>query len=256
MTPTSLRRSPDKKTAGVALRRQFGRLHAIHTRRRRERPEHAKARYALVRWQSNRLRQTYSDLRAQTRYAKATEFFLREIYAPADFSQRDRDLEKITPVLVSVLPVQAIDAVALAMELNALTHRLDDELLAHLPSGAGISRPLTVEEYAEAYRASDKGSARLRQIDVIRSLGNDLDQLVRQKMLFAAVKTMRRPAELAGYADLHRFLETGFMAFRRMKGARHFLETIHARETQICHRLQAGHPTPFDLPGLKPMPSP
>ena len=66
-------------------------------------------------------------------------------------------------------------------------------------------------------------------------------------MLYAMLKAMRRPAELAGYAELHRFLNKGFVAFRAMKGAGHFLETIRIRESEIMNRLRSGHPAPFQL---------
>jgi hypothetical protein len=231
----------------MELRRQLVCLHTIHSKRTQW-AETTRARYALVEWQSDRLRSTYADLRTQERYALATDFFLSEIYAPVDFSRRDRDLEKITPILVRMLPTRAIDVLALAMELNVLTHELDDELLARLGSGTGVPNPITVRDYATAYRACHNEGERVRQIQIIRSLGNDLDELVRHRMLYTVVKTMRRPAELAGYADLHRFLEKGFVAFRKMKGAGHFLDTIHSRETQILERLRAGHPAPFDFP--------
>ncbi len=241
---TTGNRSPDKASAGAALRLQLRRLHEIHAGRS-ERVEHTKAWHALVQWQSDRLRSTYADLRAEERYRLATDFFLEEIYAPVDFSKRDRDIEKITPILVRMLPTQAIDAVALAMELNVLTHRLDDELLAKLGGESCDPESLTAQRYAEAYRACENYGERARQIEIIHGLGRDLDELVRHRMLYAMLKAMRRPAEVAGYAELHRFLAKGFVAFRAMKGAGHFLKTIYTRETEILNRLRSGHPNPF-----------
>jgi hypothetical protein len=56
---------------------------------------------------------------------------------------------------------------------------------------------------------------------------------------------MRAPAEAAGLAHLHFFLQRGFDAFKAMGPAGEFLETIAARETQLMDRLFAGDPQPF-----------
>src|SRR5512135_1835698 len=49
----------------------------------------------LREWQADRLARTYADLLADPHYHPACEFFLSDIYAPRDFSQRDHDLERI-----------------------------------------------------------------------------------------------------------------------------------------------------------------
>jgi hypothetical protein len=51
---------------------------------------------------------------------------------------------------------------------------------------------------------------------------------------------MRKPAELAGLGQLHRFLKEGYTAFRAMHGAQDFLATIVERETELMQRLFAG----------------
>ena len=44
---------------------------------------------------------------------------------------------------------------------------------------------------------------------------------------------MRKPAALAGLADLQSFLEKGYAAFRSMKGSDEFLGTITSRELAL-----------------------
>ena len=53
-------------------------------------------RLALLRgWQANRLACTYADLLNDPHDAPACQFFLNNVYAPTDFSQRDHDLARI-----------------------------------------------------------------------------------------------------------------------------------------------------------------
>ena len=79
----------------------------------------------LSHWQSNRLARTHADLRESPRYKLATEFFLSDLYGAKDFSRRDNDLERSYPMIITVLPANAIYAVAMAVELDALSLELD-----------------------------------------------------------------------------------------------------------------------------------
>jgi hypothetical protein len=51
---------------------------------------------------------------------------------------------------------------------------------------------------------------------------------------------LRGPSKLAGLSEMQQFLETGFSAFRHMKGASHFLATIGERETKLIEDIFAG----------------
>ncbi len=58
----------------------------------------------LQQWQSDRLARTYADLLADKQYRAAALFCLSDIYAARDFSQRDRDAERIYEILTRFLP--------------------------------------------------------------------------------------------------------------------------------------------------------
>jgi hypothetical protein len=196
----------------------------------------------LKHWQSARLRRTYADLAALPRYRHATTFFLADLYAPKDFSDRDQEMLRILPVMTRVLPTRAVETAALAVELEALSEALDRRLVAALPQGA-----LDEEAYGAAYRASATREERARQIDLIVQVGRRLDALVARPMIFSTLKLMRQPARVAGMADLQEFLERGFEAFREMGGAEEFLAVIRQRETQILNRLFSSAPEPFSV---------
>ncbi len=246
-----LKRTEDKRRAAAELVRQLERTLGLHRSRLAEEAVRAVDRVRLVEWQSARLRRTYSDLATQPRYVKAVAFFLEELYGTKDFSKRDHDLERISPIMVRMLPPQVIDAVSKAMELNALSQELDNSLLTELrPMPAGA---IGEDDYVAAYRRCDNHASRVEQIQLIGVLGRELDALVQKRFIAGTLHMMRRPAELAGFGDMQAFLESGFDAFRALHGAEYFLDTVMRRERSILDRIYRGEPNPFDL-GASPVP--
>jgi hypothetical protein len=124
--------------------------------------------HALLRaWQSERLTRTYADLLDNPQYRPACLFFLSDIYAPRDFSQRDHDLERIHTSTPAVAPPQVKQLLANLVELNRITYQLDEQLARTLVDRLGVTDTITPEQYAEAYRACDNYADRMRQIDLI-----------------------------------------------------------------------------------------
>jgi len=191
-------------------------------------------------WQAGRLARTYADLVARPRYAAATRFFLEDLYGPKDFSARDQELLRIVPVMERLLPDFAVETASLAIELEALSERLDHALAAALGDA-----PLDEAGYAQAYRASATPAERLRQVELVGQVGLRLDALVRKPLIAGTLRLMRRPAHMAGLGDLQDFLEGGFEAFRTLGGAAEFLAVFRARETEILSRLFSGASRPF-----------
>jgi hypothetical protein len=202
---------------------------------------------ALLReWQANRLTRTYADLLADPCYRPACEFFLSDIYAPRDFSQRDHDLERIHKFLSRVLPATTIQLLTATVELNSLTNRLDNHLLQVLVDQLGATDAVTAERYAEAYRICDNQAERVRQIDLIQSLLRQVGEGARYRVVGAALKMAKIPAQRAGWVEIYDFLERGYRALRQMKDAQIFAETIAQRETRILDLIYAD-----DVAGFK-----
>ncbi|HYF57375.1 MAG TPA: hypothetical protein VEA81_00310 [Burkholderiaceae bacterium] len=211
------------------------------------------ARTALRAWQAARLAHTHGDLLAQPRYAAATRFFLDELYGAKDFSQRDAELARLIPTLARLLPESALETIAGAVELDALSERLDlataraiaaDPAVRAAGTGRGAGA-IDDETYARAYRAAGSRADRERQIELVDRIGRSLDGLVRQPLLGGLLRAMETPARLAGLSAMHEFLASGFAAFRAMRGADAFLRTVAERETELMRRVYAGVPDPF-----------
>ena len=228
----------------AALVRELTRVQRLHAERV-ENPILAGSLQRVANWQARRLRMTYDDLAADQRYAAAIAFFQNDLYGPADFSQRDADLARVVPVMVKLLQDRVIATLAAAVELNALSQELDRVLLSRLPRADGN---FSVLEYCKAYRRAGNFPLRKRQIRLIVEVGAELDRHVGKPLIRTALAMMRRPARLAGLSALQDFLERGFAAFRRMRGAELFLRTIDTRETQIMEAIVGGAVDPFPDP--------
>ena len=196
---------------------------------------------ALKAWQSARLARTYPDLLASPRYRAAALFFLNDLYGPKDFSRRDEDVARILPKLRALLPAAALSAIADAVALDELSEALDLAVLRALEPAVEITEP----RYAEAYRSGSTQAERTHQISLTQRICTGVDQLTHIPLMVTTLKLMRAPARLAGLADLQHFLENGFVTFKSMDGADHFLAVILRRETLLMERLFAGAPEPF-----------
>ena len=193
---------------------------------------------ALLRsWQAARLARTHHDLLESRRFHDAAEFFLVDLYGPKDLSRHIEDVRRILPVMTKVLPESGLTTVAHAMELNVLSESLDGAMVGALGADAAT---ITDATYAAAYRKVGRAEDRERQIDLIALLGEALDKLTHQRFIGAALKMMRKPAELAGLGELQGFLERGYRAFGAMRGgAGEFVSIVVVRERSIVKGLLA-----------------
>ncbi len=203
---------------------------------------------ALLRqWQSERLARTYADLMRNPRFRPAMRFFLEDIYAARDFSQRNRDIERMYEMLRRVAPEPMVRPLVLTVELHYLTERLDEQLLEVLVQQLGLNGSLTVALYAEAYRLCDNYATRVKQIDLIHEIGELLNAAVRMPLSGTIMSLAKVTLERAGWADLMAFTERGYKAFKQMRGANEFLDTIRMRELDILDRIYARDPDPFSI---------
>lgn len=201
---------------------------------------------ALLRvWQGERLSRTYADLLEQPRYRSACLFFLDDIYAARDFSQRDRDLETMYEFMRRFVPEAISRPAALTINLHRMTEALDRKLLDVLVKQLGITTSITVEQYAEAYRRCNNYRERVKQIDAIIEICEHIDGIVRNPLTGPALGLARRSLRGAGYGEVIAFLERGYDSFKRMHGSRHFRKTLQERELGVLDRFYAHDPDPF-----------
>lgn len=189
---------------------------------------------AVKAYQQERFRRSYADLLASERFGAAARFFLEELYGPGDFSRRDAQFARVVPTLVRLFPADIVETVDALVQLHAATEELDTEMARTL-------REPTVDRhgYISAWQAVGRESERLHQIELTMEVGRDLDRVTRKPLLRQTLQLMRGPARAAGLSQLQQFLESGFDAFRSMRGSQAFLDTVQARERALVDALFA-----------------
>ena len=201
---------------------------------------------ALASWQSKRLQTTHHDLYSSEQYRTGLDFLLSELYSAQDFSARDQDLERIFPKLVKLMPESVLGTVALLVELNLETQRLDQALASELFSLCD-SDNVDQKHYCEAYRRCDNKHQRYKQIELISKCGELLDRYARSNTILFSLKISRKPADMAGLAALHGFIHRGFKAFHTMNDIPSLMDTVVRLEKVVLERIFAEHPTPFAI---------
>lgn len=198
---------------------------------------------AVQQLQIARLRRTHAHLLADDRFRPITEFFLCEIYAGLDLDELAREIEKALPVATRMLPDSVLRTAAIAVEANALTGELDEDIARDLLA-AGIQAPSDSDLIA-AYRRCDQDAARREQMRLLRELGLGLDRYVRSRLITATFKMAARPAKMAGLGGLYDFMGTGFAVMKPMKSVADFLDDFLGREARILDKLNTDCHDPF-----------
>lgn len=209
--------------------------------------DHANALNALRLWQLERLRRTYKDIERMPRYRLATLFFVNELYAPKDRTVRYRSLRRILPMMNRVLPDRALEALSVALELQAMSDELDVHLAQTLLDHGVDPSKLNQAQYAQGYRDSGRMNDRHYQLKLLKLCGEELDRVVRLPLVTFALSLARQPAKMAGLTDLHEFLDTGCKSFAAMRGADEFLHMITERERVALAKIEQGADQPFEL---------
>ena len=195
---------------------------------------------AVKAWQAKRLASSHADLLGSERYGDAARFFLNDLYGPQDLSGRDKDLERLLPMMIKLLPEKALLTIVKAIELDALSEQLDRALADQLQSlqEFGVAGADFENLYGQAYCLASGPAQRAEQTAAVLDIGQSLERLVRQPFLGTLLASMSGPARVAGLSVMHDFLMRGFGAFKRMNGASVFLAEIYQRESSEDARIR------------------
>lgn len=232
-----------------AARRLKDAMLKYHDFQRLEKPQNIDHHLAkLAHWQSERLKFSHQDFYQSTDYQDGLSFLFTDLYSTEDFSDRDRDLERIFPKMIKLLPKKILETVSLLVELNLLTQQLDQKLVEKIGLiGQKNSAQLKIDEqiYCEAYRACNNHGERLYQIQLTAELGKKLDKYARSSVILFTLRMTESAAEMAGLQALHQFLMNGFEAFHSMKNVASLLNTISQRENDFLDEIYQGSSQPF-----------
>lgn len=198
----------------------------------------------LAQWQSERLKYSHRDLYYSESYQDGLAFLFTDLYSDTDFSERDRDLERIFPKIVKLMPHSVLDTVSLLVELNMLTQMLDHDLATKLFIDLSY-KTISERAYCEAYKLCQNEKKREYQIYLTKELGKKLDKYARSQVILFSLKLTKTPAERAGLKALHSFLRSGFKAFHSMKDIDLLMHKIADRELHFLKEIMSGNTNPF-----------
>jgi hypothetical protein len=191
----------------------------------------------LSAWQSLRLSRTHADMLRDARFSAGCRFFLEDIYAPKDFSQRDYDGHRIYNFMNRFLPEATLAPLAMALEVNSLTQQLDLALAETMRNRLGVEDRFDRAQYEEAYRLCDNYAVRAQQIELIVTVGKQLERVRRVPFIHATLRLARGPAHRLGWFEMQDFLERGYLSWKSIVEPDTFLANIGQRETAILNRI-------------------
>ena len=154
------------------------------------------------------------------------------------------EIERALPTTTRLLPDSVMRAAAVALELNAITGELDEQVAGYIFEHLKADS-LTEENMAEAYRHTGNRELREQQMVLARELGMGLDKYVRNRIIYATFKIASKPLHMAGLGALYDFLDRGFAAMRPMGSAQEFLDMFISKEEEIMNKLYNNEPNPY-----------
>lgn len=199
----------------------------------------------LQRWQAARLARSFAALLDDPASAPAARFFLSDLYGDHDVSGRDRDVERVMPLMQRLLPAPMLRIAADAIELAVLSHAFDLRMAQALERDGKGDR-IDEARYGDAWRSVGRARLRRRQLGLIDAVGQGLAAVVHTQAVAQLLRLSRLPARMAGLSELQSFLERGFGAFGQLPDAHAFVRDIVQRERSVMRRLFEAHPQPFE----------
>jgi hypothetical protein len=229
--------------AAHTIREAVGRVTQLRLEAAAQPDLHA-ATTAVKAFQARRFAGTYADLLASNDYGSAARFFLEELYSDKDYSSRDAQFARIAGALQTLFPRQVVATAVSLAELHVLTEELDRQMALAWLDNVALDEASGIARYMACWAAVGRESERERQLEMVLSVGSDLDRLTRTAGLRLMLRMMRRPAMAAGLGALQGFLESGFDTFAEMSGrgarAQEFLNIVRQRESAWIKLLSRG----------------
>ncbi len=191
---------------------------------------------ALQTFQSNRLNNTYEDIKNDPQYLLIGEFFFNRLYAPEDFSFRDQGIRKLHAALDGKVYAGMVSAVTRVIELHELSDYLDN-MMVHKMVEEDIGTDITMEQYQHIYRSLDNYDQRIYQIELSIEVTRTFHRLSHKWIVALSLNTVKSAASLFKINPVIDFIYQGYTAFRHIKNIDYFVNTIHERETAWHNKL-------------------
>lgn len=194
-----------------------------------------KLRY-LRQFQSDRLRGTYAELALEPGYEEACEFFFGRLYSTEDTTDRDEKFRSIYTNAKKILSEEMVTTVDQILELNDLSHQLDQRVLGVLTEH-GHPHEFDMETYEHVYFLSDNFDERIRQIELIEFGLQLVHRYSQRRGVGLILRGLRKTPVFGGEGGVADFLLDGYKAFVDVKDMNYFTETIVQTEIERLNRI-------------------
>jgi hypothetical protein len=178
----------------------------------------------------------YDDLRKRPGYDAAIDFVVSDLTGTG-IAERDRDLERVAGFMTRTLPTRALEALTVAMELNARLLEMNLGIAANLRDALRSGEAISERDYCLASRSAATFEDCRTLIGMTRRAGQSLDRFAHLPLIRGLLHSMRIPARLAGFGDLQAFLEKGFDTFHEVPDIVRFLDDMEERMNGIFSRV-------------------
>lgn len=193
-------------------------------------------------WQLAYLLPFFADLYEEPGYTEAIDFTMNDL-AGVGISGRDRDLERVAPIITRMLPLGALNTIASAAEMNTRILKLNIAICRALLVDYELPESITELDYCIACRKASSLEELVELIHLITGLGRTLKALVRIPMIGMTLRGMRAPAHAAGFGALQDFLERGYSTFKQIPDIELFLSEIENRMVEVFTHI---HTAPIE----------
>ena len=225
----------DRKQAADKFRRAIARSNELHAEYLDDQGLY-ESYDRFTRWQLDYMLPFFSDLLEPEGYSEAVDFIVSDL-AGVGISERDRDIQRATPVIVRSLPAHPLETAAAAVELNARALAINLGICRELLVDGELPENMSETDYCAACHEVSTYDECMELVDLAVELGETLKRLVRVPLIGGLLRTMRKPAHAAGFGALQEFLETGYVTFRRISDIDRFLAHLRERMSQVFERI-------------------
>lgn len=221
----------DRKSAAARFRRAIARSNELHAEYLDD-PGLYESYDQFTRWQLDYMLPFFADLVEPEGYKEAVDFIVSDLVG-VGIGERDREIERATPVIVKTLPTHPLETAATAAELNAGALEINLAIFRALLVGGVLPPTISETNYRIACRKASSYAECMDLVNVAVELGETLKTLVRIPLIGWLLSTMRGPAHATGFGELQVFLETGYLTFRRISDIDLFLDLLRQRMDQV-----------------------
>jgi len=186
-------------------------------------------RKGLQTYQSNRMSQTYADLKENPEYHRIGKFFFDEVYGPKDFTFRNSSIRKLHQALDGRIDGNILSAVDMVFDLQELSEELDDRLVERMVIH-GYGPELNSTQYETIYRDLDNFDQRISQVELATDSVHEFHRFSKKWLVGVSLKTVRKASHIMGLGRIMDFIYEGYLAFHSINDIGYFTDTIRSRE--------------------------